>query len=160
MAILVDAGRIAIAQAVKDQTIHLAWGTGDPDWDDTPEPEPTDATELVAEIGRRLVSEAQFCTPNPSGDIIVPPGRFSVSSTPTRYLFLRFTFDFNDAPSAIIREIGVFLGTTLKSTVPEGTEYVVPAQIQLPGNMLQLERPGRLERSNAIRQRFEFVIQL
>ena len=159
MAILVDAGRIAIAQAVKDQSIYLAWGSGDVAWDTTPVPEPTDATALVAEIGRRVVTAAEFCTPNSGGDIIVPPGRFSVSSTPTRYLFLSFTFDFNDAPSAIIRELGVFLGTTLKSTVPPGTEYVVPSQIQLPGNMLQLERIGRLERSNAIRQRFEFVIQ-
>jgi hypothetical protein len=34
MATLVSTGRAALAQAVKDQTIHLAWGTGSSDWED------------------------------------------------------------------------------------------------------------------------------
>lgn len=159
MAILTDSGRAAIALAVKNQAIHLACGGGDSAWDTTPVPEPVNATALLDEIGRRAVTEASFCLPDAAGDIIVPPGRFATSLTPTKYLYLRFSFAFEDAPSAIIRELAVFIGTTLKPGVPSGTEYVTAPQIADFGQMLTLERIGALTRSPTIRQRFEFVIQ-
>jgi hypothetical protein len=159
MAILTKSGRAAMAASIKAQEIHLAWGSGDAAWDASPVPEPVTATGLVAEIGRRRVTQAQFCLPDTSGSIRVPEGRFEPSATPTNYLFLRFMFDYEDAPTAVIREIAVFVGTELDPSVPVGQDYVDVAQVVDPGQLLTLERPGRINRSSTVRQQFEQVIQ-
>ena len=69
MAVLQQAGRIALAKAVAAQTIHIAWGRGLPAWDAAPEPEPITANALVDEIGRRLVTEVRFARPDDNGEI-------------------------------------------------------------------------------------------
>lgn len=60
MAVLVRSGRTALAAALLEQPIHLAWGEGDPVWDTTPEAEPTTATALVAEFGRHTLTESLY----------------------------------------------------------------------------------------------------
>lgn len=160
MAILTNSGRAAAAAAVKAQPIHMAWGTGLPAWDDAFVPEDVTATALVDEIGRRRVTQVQFCLPDAQGELVVPTGRFSVSATPTKYLYMRFSFDFTDAPANTIREVAVFLNTTAKASVPAGKDYLVPADIESPGILLALEHlTTKLVRSSAVRQQFEFVIQ-
>lgn len=159
MAILTDSGRAAAAAAINAQPLHMAWGSGDPLWDDTPFPEPADATELVNEVGRRRVTQAMFCLPDEQGGLIVPTGRFTASSVPTKYLYLRFAFDFTDAEASTIREIAIFSGTTAVPGVPEGQDYLVPSDIADPGLMVVLERIPALVRSASVRQQFEFVIQ-
>lgn len=159
MAILTNSGRAAIATAVKDQPIHLAWGSGDPDWDTTPVAESVAATALLAEIGRRKVSQALYCTPDPLGELVVPDGRFTESLTPTKYLYLRFTFDFSDAPSSDIRELAIFLGTTTNVGVPPSQEYLLPADVDDPGQLLAIRHTTKIPRSSLVRQQFEFVIQ-
>lgn len=159
MAVLTDSGRSAIAVAVKAQPIHLAWGTGDTAWDTTPVPEGVTATQLVAEIGRRRATQTLFCLPDPNGEIEVPNGRFTISQTPTKYLYMRFTFDFADAADKVIRETAVFLSTAAASSVPTTQAYLTPAQVADPGQMLALERVPRIERNSQVRQQFEFVIQ-
>lgn len=159
MAVLTNSGRAAIATAVKNQTIHMAWGSGNPDWDDTPYPSQVGSTALVAEIGRRRASQLLYCTPDPAGELVVPDGRFTASLTPTKYLYMRFTFDFADAPAAAIREVAVFLGTTAKPAVPPGQDYLEPDDILDPGQMLSVENIPKMQRSPLVRQQFEFVIQ-
>jgi len=159
MAILTNSGRAAAAAAIKAQSLYMAWGSGDPAWDVTPVPEPAEATALVNEIGRRRVTQALFCLPDPQGELVVPTGRFTQSDTPTKYLYMRFSFDFTDAPASTIREVAVFSGTTVKVSVPAGQDYVIPSEIENPGLMLALEHIDALVRSSSVRQQFEFVIQ-
>lgn len=47
MAIIAESGRNAVAASVKSRQIHMAWGTGDPLWDSSPEPEDVGATALL-----------------------------------------------------------------------------------------------------------------
>ncbi|MNH20516.1 hypothetical protein D3C87_1871710 [compost metagenome] len=82
-----------------------------------------------------------------------------MSQVPTKYLYLRFAFDFLDAPDATIRELGVFIGTEAKSTTPPGQDYLLPEDIEKPGQLLVLEYIQKLQRSPQIRQQFEFVVQ-
>jgi hypothetical protein len=90
----------------------------------------------------------------------VPSGKFSPSATPTKFLYLRFAFDFVDSPSAIIREVAVFVGTVAKPSVPVGQDYLVPSEVLTAGQLLVVERISpKLERSSSVRQQFEFVIQ-
>lgn len=159
MAILTDSGRAAVANSIKAQPIHLAWGSGSVDWDVSQPPESIGTSTLLAEVGRRKVTQAMFCSPDPLGEIVVSEGRFTISQTPTKFLYLRFAFDFLDAQDATIRELGVFVGTVAKSTTPAGQDYLLPDDIEDPGQLLVLEYIQKLQRSPQIRQQFEFVIQ-
>lgn len=158
--ILVDSGRAAFAQAMQNETLHLAWGEGDPSWDDTPIPPPTDATELVNEVGRKLATVKAYCTPDSEGEIVVLSGRFAYSPTPTKYLFLRFSYDFDDAPAATIRELGVFMGTETDPELPPGQTYFEGEEITDPGVMVTLERVTASQRSPSKRDMLEMVLEI
>lgn len=158
MAILTDSGRAAVAAAIKAMPLHMAWGAGLQAWDTVPEPEPILATALVSEVGRRELTQALFCVKDDTGDIIVPNGRFSTSDTPTNNLYLRFNFDFTDAPASDIREVAVFLGTVVIAGLPAGQKYFTLAQLANVGQMLALERVPKFTRNAAVRQTFEFVL--
>jgi hypothetical protein len=159
MAILTNPGRSGIAQLVKDQNLHLAWGSGNPDWDATPALPDVNASSLIAEIGRRKSSDVRFCIPDPLGSIVVPNGTFSLSDVPTKYLYIRFSFAADDSPEGQIRELAVFWGTVPKVTVPEGQMYLLPADVLDFGNIISIEHVDKIERSPAIRQQFEIIIQ-
>lgn len=174
MAILTNSGRAAAAMAVKAQPIHMAWGSGNPDWDlppSTPSPDPgapegdstppesVEATALLNELGRRRATQVLFCVPDQQGELVVPTGRFTASATPTKYLYMRFAFDFTDAQASTIRELAICIGTVAKATVPAGQDYLIPSDLQDPGLLLALENIPKLVRSASVRQQFEFVIQ-
>ncbi|HDX8858940.1 hypothetical protein [Klebsiella variicola] len=159
MATLVNSGRAAVARSIKESSVHLAWGSGSVDWDASKPVESVSALNLVAEVGRRKVTQAMFCKPDSAGEIVVSEGRFALSTEPTQYLYMRFAFDFVDAEDEIIRELGVFVGTVAKDTVPVGQEYLLPEEVEEPGTLLVLENIEKLVRSPQIRQQFEFVVQ-
>lgn len=158
MAILTSSGRAAVAASIKAMPLHLGWGAGLSAWDAVPEPEPILATTLQSEIGRRELTQSLYCVPDVNGEIIVPTGRFSISVEPTNNLYLRFNFDFADASSSDIREVGVFVGTVVNGGLPAGQKYFTLDQLQAPGQLLALERIPKFSRNAAVRQTFEFVI--
>lgn len=160
MAILTNSGRAAIAEILQENDVHLAWGAGDASWDVSPVPESLAAIALVDEIGRRAAAQVLFCQPDSNGDIVVPNGTFSISGAPTRYLYCKFLFDYADGAGATIRELGVFLRTTIKSSVLPTKKYFSPSDIDSPGSLLLLERIAKLPRSETVRQQFEYVVQL
>lgn len=158
MAILTNSGRVAMAEAVMQRPIHLAWGSGNAAWDTTPVPVTTSETALVNEIGRRKVTQVRYCTPDAGGEIVVPTGTFTESLVPTRHLYLKFNYDFTDAPAASIREVAVFIGTTTDPGLPVGQMYFEPGDIVTPGILLVVERTPKFDRSPSVRQSFEFVV--
>lgn len=158
MAILPKSGRAAIAKAIKDQNLHMAWGTGDGEWT-TPPVEQTTATALMNEVGRRPALEVAFVEPNSDGEIAVEgAGRFTRSTTETNQLYLTFKFDFADASSEVIREIGVFVGTETDPDLPAGQMYFVPSEVVNGGTLLQLENKAPIYRSASTRENFEILI--
>jgi hypothetical protein len=163
MALLTTSGRTALAQSVANQPIHLAWGSGDAAWDTTPVTEPTSATALLAEVGRRGGPQLQYVTEDAAGAISLPSGRWSLSQDPTNHLYMRFSFDYEDAASSVIRELGVFIGTVIKPavlTATPGKLYFPPSDIQSPGTLLALQRVAKVTRSADTRQAYEFVLTL
>jgi hypothetical protein len=171
MAVLTNSGRVAMASALKAGTLHLAWGSGDIAWDNTFVPESITQTELVAEVGRRLATSIQYAVPDVNGDIIVPifndpesiteVRKYTVSAVPTAYLYMRFNFDYADAPSSVIREVGVFSECTTNPALPEGQKYFVPADIVEPGLLVSVQNLAHsLTRSADSRQSFEFVLEI
>jgi hypothetical protein len=158
MAILTQSGRAALAQAVKNQTMHVAWGTGDEAWDSEPIPEDTTQTALVNEVGRRVVSEVFFCEPDDQGELEAANGRFTLSETPTRNLFVKVQYDFSDASGYTIRELGLFINGETDDELPPGQEYFLPNQVISPGILLLLEHEPAMIRTPAVRESFAFVI--
>lgn len=157
MPILTNSGRVVIAESVADQPIHLAWGIGDGAWI-TPPSESTAAIGLVSELGRREATEVVYATPDIAGDIILPTGRYSRSVTPTNHLYVVINFDFGDAPSSVVREIGLFVGSTVIAGLPFGQKYFLPSEIDAPGRLLHLENFAPIFRSVAVRENFEVII--
>lgn len=160
MSVLTIIGRVAIAKAIANEHFYLAWGSGHPDWDISPVAEDVNAQALTAEIGRRRASVVGFCYPDASGNIVSPDGRFTESSTPTRFLFMRFSFDFTDAPTADIRELAIFLGGSTDPDLPIGQMYFTPDQIVDPGMMLLLEHIVKAQRNAAERIIYEQVFPI
>ncbi|EBL7042085.1 TPA: hypothetical protein JK846_003578 [Escherichia coli] len=163
MAILVESGRAAVATAIMNQPIHLAWGEGDPSWDVTKPTENTSTTSLVKELGRLKAVDAYSVVPNNNnGSIVVSGGKFdkSPNNAATKYLYLRFQFDFMDAQYASIRELGIYVGTQVSASVANPNAYLPDgAGNYSGGQLLVLEYLDKLVRSSQIRQQFEFVIQ-
>ena len=145
---LQEEGRIAVAEAVAAMTIHIAYGSGDPAWDgDEPPPAGSMNHALTAEIGRRLVTEKLFVTPEADGAIRTPDGtRYAISPTPTRLLLVRTTFEYGEAALLPIREMGVFVGTQVTAGVPPGQYFITPDQIANPGRFYTIERRKVTER--------------
>ena len=160
MAIITLSGRVALAAALKAKPLHIAWGTGVPAWDNAMVPESTDTTALVAEVGRRTILIAQYCVPDAAGSIALPGSRFSVALVPTNFLYLRATFEFEDAATDAIREVAIFSDTELVSGLPPGQMYFTPNQIASPGLLLAVERFPSITRSSSVRQSFDFVLNI
>ena len=158
MPILTQDGRIAIAKSLAEQPLHLAWGDGDGLWTTTVPPEDTEATELMNELGRRTVTQVGYVVPDVNGTIELPTGKFSLSATPTNHLYLSTQFEFSDASSSVIREIGVCVGSQMVGGLPVGQTYFAPAQVADPGLLMHVEHFQPIYRSPAIRESFEIVI--
>ena len=158
MAILTTSGRVALATAIKASTLHLAWGSGEAEWDTTQPREPRSAIALTNEIGRRKVNLVEYCTPQGDGDIVMLGARFAKSDTPTANLHLRTDFDFNDGLGETIRELGVFLGTQILPNRPAGQTYFLPGDLQSPGTLLAIDYITAIKRGVGARQTFDFVI--
>ncbi|MBI1207465.1 MAG: hypothetical protein GC191_09290 [Azospirillum sp.] len=158
MAVMVTRGKTAFAIALAARPLHLAWGAGDPAWDTTPVTEPLNATGLVAELGRRAPGVLEYCTPLVGGSIVVPNGSFQPSGAATNCIHFVFYFDYLDAPDGVIRELGLFAGTEISGSVPGGQTYFQPGDVLDAGDLLALQRIGKINRTSAIRQSFEFVL--
>lgn len=159
MGLITNDGRIALAKLLVNSTLYVAWGNGDPAWDSTPEPESATDTTMVAEIGRRAASQVAFAAPSETGTIFVDTGNYDISATPTRYVYVRGTFDFADSVGQVIREAGVYAFCAL-GTISPGQTYFAPSDLSDPGLMLINTRFTGFTRLNTVRQTFEFVIAL
>ena len=168
MATLTDTGRIALAKKLKSVPLHLAWGSGLDSWDATPLPETVGITALTTEIARRTADTVEFAVPDPVGPIIVPyfnggavSHSFSVSIAPTKYLYVAVQFAMADAPTARIRELGLFVDTVLAGGLPEGQRYFLPSEVSDPGLLLAVERlRPKIVRQPTTKHLFEFVLTL
>lgn len=159
MALQPTDGRIALAESLAARSLHLALGRGDPAWGDVPPVEPLAAVTLHDEICRRLPTETAYVTPDAVGDIELPDGsRWTRSGVATRYLFARFYFDFADAATETLREIGLFVGGITDPALPPGQRLFVPAEVSSNGRLYLIERTAPLIRDPGVREDFAYVL--
>jgi hypothetical protein len=160
MGILVDSGRLKMSELLLNEEIHVAWGNGDPAWDASPVAEPVTATALIAEVGRRIATQVAYVTPDAGGAIIVDTGTFTISGSPTAFLYVRANFDLTDSVGEDIRESGMFVSGTIDPGVPGGQTYFLPADVLTPGSLMTLKRFTKFTRTSSVKQTLEFVLEV
>jgi hypothetical protein len=173
LATLTHIGRAAIALAIAERPLHIAWGSGESFWDnpDASLPSLLDARSLVNELGRRTPGTIGFVEPDEAGDILIPvsaggegavrEARYRSVPGPTPFVYVRAHYNYGDASNAVIREMGVFMNTEFVEGLPPGQQYFTPADIANPGLLLaaQIILP-RINRSPSVRQTVEFVLPI
>ena len=108
LATLTKAGRAAIALALSARPIHLAWGSGNPEWDEEADlPSLVNATALVNRLGRRTPATIGFVEPDDEGDIVIPvatgaggevqEARYKSVTGPSPYLYVRTNYNLTPA---------------------------------------------------------------
>jgi hypothetical protein len=118
-----------------------------------------DDRSLVSEIGRRVANAVEFVKADPNGNLYTPGGqRWSISPVATRYLYVAVQFDFLEAPTETIREVGIFVDSVRADNVPEGQLYLTPEEVGEPGYLLLLDRFAGITRSPSSRQGFSYVL--
>jgi hypothetical protein len=85
-------------------------------------------------------------------------GRFTLSETPTRNLFIRVRYNFSDGSGYTIRELGLFINSETDGELPPGQEYFLPNQVIDPGILLLIEHEPAMIRTPAVRESFAFVV--
>lgn len=158
MSIMTHGGRTALAYAMQQQPIYIAWGRGLEAWDSAPERENRNAVALRHEVGRIKAQTVQFCTPAEDGPIIVIGGRYRQSDIPTPHLHIRGHFEMDDGLGEVIRELGLFMGTQLKTGLPKGQRYFQPNDVQERGALLAIDHITPITRGVGAQIAFDFVI--
>lgn len=113
--------------------------------------------ELINEVGRRQVTFKAYAFEDPSGTIVAQGRTWSLSSTPTRHLYLQYKFDPGDASDKIIYQLGIFMGT-VPTVGNENLQYLIPQQIQDFGTILTIENVEPYPRNPSTREMLEIVI--
>lgn len=166
MIILTNSFLPSMAAALKGVTLHCAWGSGDPNWDSVPVPATGGDTALFNEVGCRAVDVLSFVTPNPAGDIILQPsagspsGRWSISASPTRSLYVKTLFHEEDSPGEVIREAGLVMLRQISPSVPVGQGYFAPSEVVSDGLLFVNMRFSAITRTPGLATPIETVIDL
>lgn len=149
----------ATAALAKASSAYMALGSGNTGWGSGAPPAPSvNSTALLAEFCRRKTNLVQFCTPNSSGSISLPEGKFEPSTNPTNFVYFKFHFEFEDAVGSTIREMGVFLDTVPVVGIPAGQYLLTPAQVAQQGTMISVIRIPPMLREATKRELFEWVV--
>lgn len=136
-----DAGRIALAKSIKARTVMMAVGSGSVDWGLTPPDPDTTATALTAPLAIVRHRIKEFVRPDPAGAVMSSDGStWTITATPTQYLYLSFTLGFTDGPDETLRECAIYLDPVIQVSVPNGQNYIPAASVTAFGDLLALKR--------------------
>lgn len=168
--VLQESGAIALAKAVFALPIHIALANGNPAQDGQSLAEivagtPSNANGVQSEVGRRRATVA-YVSPDPAGTISVwdfatqLTRTYSVSATPTRWLWVRATFESTEGVGQPIREVAIFVGGTVDAALPPGQQWFTPDQVTNPGDCYQLARMERVTLDGSRRAEHQTVLPI
>ena len=160
MAIYVNEAGAAVARAIKSAGLFFAVGNGATGWDELPASEDPASSVLVSLVGARAADLIQYCLPDEEGEINVSSGRYAASETPTRYLYVRATFDEPDAAGETLREAAVYVGLSRRPEVPPSQYYLSPADILDVGTLMLLNHFTAIPKTGDFSFTLDFVLSL
>jgi len=145
--IISDTGAARTAFLIMDDVSewYIAWGIGDGAWTSAPEPDQT-ATTLVGHLGH-FKATAQFVVPDVAGVLISANGdKWTVSGSPTRFIFVSSDYDYTDEDTAVIREIAIYTDAT-PAGGHESDNYLPVANLSVLGQLWTIENIAPLTRA-------------
>jgi hypothetical protein len=138
---------------------HNAWGEGDPDWDETPDPEDGSETALEDLLGA-FPATWQHVEPDVAGSIILNDGsRWEPTVDVTQYLYFEAPYANTDEPTAAIRELAAYLNLT-PTGGHEADPYLPEANISALGDFLALDRIAIVSRSASTSGKVRIVLRV
>ena len=164
--VMVNAGHIALAISAYQTEYYLAWGTARSDTDiskwraeNTPPAEDPATTDLLLEVGRRIVTDKAYVKEDKeNGTVEANNTKWARSATPTNHFYLMFKFEAKDAPTAVLRQVGLFTGTQKKASVPATKYFLLPEDLENKGALFMYQNIAPIVRNTATREVFEYVI--
>lgn len=157
--ILVEAGHVKLAVEMFDEDFRLGWGSlpqGD-GWADAPLPEDLNSTQLILEVGRIVSQVKEYVVPDNLGVIVIDGINWSISPTPTKFVYLKFVFEQTHNSNDSIYQLGIFTNT-VPAVGFEADDYIQPAGMDDVGELVLLENQPVTFRNSATREIFEYVI--
>lgn len=157
--ILVEAGHVKLAEEMFDEDFRLGWGSlpqGD-GWADAPLPEDLFSSQLILEVGRIVSQIKEYVIPDNEGVLLIDGINWSISTTPTKFVYLKFVFEQAMNSSDSIYQLGIFTNT-IPTSGSEAEDYLQPANIDDVGKLILLENQPVTFRNSATREIFEYVI--
>lgn len=117
-------------------------------------------TDLDDEIGRKRASFVGFVESDNDGEILTDGGSWTLSEDPTPHVLIQATFLVDEAEDSTIREFGVFVNTEVDGGVPEGQNYIEPADIVDKGFLCMKQKTAPLVKNDIGELSRNFVITL
>lgn len=116
-------------------------------------------TGMVSILALKEIVSKQFVVADPEGAIVVQGGgRYSISEDPTTLLFISCTLLEPELPTAVLKQIGVFIEPVFQ-TEPEPGQVLFPADsFSSFGKLLTLRNYPAVVRNEAARETFQYVI--
>jgi len=141
MATFTEEGHIALALAMYQVPFFLALGTLPEDysakWTVDQEPPTFDPeASIIQPIGYKIETYKTFVQESPDGIIEAFGTRYNPSNTPSRFLYIEFKLDKEDAAGLTIYQLGFMINTKIKSDVPQGKQFFLPDEIEDPGILM------------------------
>lgn len=122
--------------------------------------EDLNASQLENEVGRKRAETIGYIKPDPYGSIPFEGSLYSLSATPTRHVYLSVRLAPEELSSNTIRETGIFIGGTIKGSVPASKTLYLPADVDEQGTLFALDNQPPLIRNNITTEVFHRVISL
>lgn len=140
--------------------LAVAWGEGNPVWDNTPSEAPPGTTSLYALLGLHP-GAWQYVTPDVAGAIIFLEygTRWTISPTITRYLYVEADYLITEEDAAAIREVGLYLNFD-PATGHESDSYLPPSNLDALGTLWGIDRIFLVSRSPATSGKVRFILRV
>ena len=157
---LTEKGHITVCENMQVETFWLAWGTHTAELNGVAEI--LDSTDLKDEVGRTKETYKDFVTPDGAGDIEVAGQKWSISVTPTKYMYLKFTFPQDQNTTETIRQMALFTDVQL-STGSEAVTYIDTSVDKLSnmddiGNIFETRNQIDLVRDSTTSEKYDIII--
>lgn len=141
MATFTEKGHTALALALYQLPFFFVLGTLPEDYPDKwtvdQEPPPFDLEDsIIQPVGYKIETYKTFVQEASDGLIEAFGKRYTPFPTPTRFLYVEFKLDKEDAVGQTFYQLGLAINTKIKPDVPQGKQFFLPEEIEDPGILL------------------------
>lgn len=135
---------------------------GSAEYEYNAEPEDPATTEIVTPLAYKKVLTklwVQQVSPEDEFDYLVGGNHYALSIEPTRLIYVEVELRPEELSLSIIREVGIFLGTTVDVGFPEGQLLFQPEDVATLGMLYALKYYSPIIRNDYSKEHFAYILQ-